>query len=79
MQQDDLAIEPAATLQDAQEALKQYRPCVVVFCGHTFMGSLAFEDASGRLGTDSESQFETMILSHLTSKEETAASSRKDS
>ncbi|KAL1512389.1 hypothetical protein AB1Y20_005647 [Prymnesium parvum] len=45
----EIAIEPAATLQDAQAAISKYRPRILVFSGHTVMGSLAFEDTSGRL------------------------------
>ena len=45
----DVAIEPAATLLDAQEVLRKHLPRILVFSGHTFMGSLAFEDTNGRL------------------------------
>ena len=45
----EIAIEPAATLDDAQRSLLQHQPRVLVFSGHTFMGSLAFENAAGRM------------------------------
>ncbi|KAL1519826.1 hypothetical protein AB1Y20_023332 [Prymnesium parvum] len=45
----EIAIEPAATLKDAQDAFKTHKPRILVFSGHTVMGSLAFEDTSGRL------------------------------
>ena len=45
----DIAIEPAATLEDAQAALHEHRPRIVVFSGHAFGGSLAFEDSKGAL------------------------------
>ena len=45
----DIAIEPAATLIDAQQALLRHLPRVLVFSGHTFMGTLAIEDESGKL------------------------------
>eukprot|EP00966_Prymnesium_polylepis_P142572 3291699-Prymnesium_polylepis.1 len=45
----DIAIEPAATLIDAQGALERHQPRIVVFSGHTLMGSLVFEDGKGRL------------------------------
>jgi hypothetical protein len=44
----DLAIEPAATVTDAQAALAKHSPRVLVFSGHTFMGALAFEADDGR-------------------------------
>ena len=58
-----LAIEPAATLTDAQAALRRYCPQVVVFSGHTFMGSLAFENDSGKLEQHTDpNHFATMLL-----------------
>ena len=45
----EIAIEPAATLVDAQQALIRHQPRILVFSGHTFMGSLAFEDSRGGL------------------------------
>ena len=35
-------IEPAATLADAQKALATHQPRILLFSGHTLMGSLAF-------------------------------------
>lgn len=46
---DALAIEPAATLLDAQSALARHRPRLLVFSGHTISGALAFETPEGRL------------------------------
>lgn len=49
MKMSEIAIEPAATLKDAQDAFHKYTPRILIFSGHTVMGTLAFEDVSGRL------------------------------
>lgn len=57
-----VAIEPAATLADAQEALFKYQPRVLIFSGHTVMGSLAFEDSSGRVAVRASAELITKML-----------------
>lgn len=49
MRESEIAIEPAATLDDAKQAISKYMPRILVFSGHTVMGTLAFEDTTGRL------------------------------
>ena len=43
------AIEPAASLAEAAQALRQHDPQLALFSGHSFMGRLAFELPSGSL------------------------------
>ena len=51
-----VAIEPAATLADAQAAIRKHQPRVLIFSGHTIGGRLAFEDARGRLDATAEEE-----------------------
>ena len=44
-----VAIEPAATLADVRRAVQQKNPRLILFSGHSFMGSLAFELDNGTL------------------------------
>ncbi|KAL1507541.1 hypothetical protein AB1Y20_007163 [Prymnesium parvum] len=60
-----IAIEPAASLVDAQEALRRYRPRVVIFSGHTFMGVLAFENDVGKLDLIQSDHSDATLFSRL--------------
>ena len=71
MDMKEIAIVPAATLIDAQDALDEHRPRIVIFSGHTFMGSLAFEDDDGRMDAHSDPfRFEQILLGQVRPKEE---------
>ena len=50
----DVAIEPAATLADAQAALQRHQPRILAFSGHTFGGRLAFENERGQLDMEAD-------------------------
>ena len=45
----DLACEPAAALEDVKAAIERCKPRLVLFSGHSFAGSLAFELPNGRI------------------------------
>ena len=61
-----VAIEPAATLIDAQEALRRHQPRVLTFSGHSMGSNLVFEDARGRIDTSVDGQhFAKMIFGQL--------------
>lgn len=45
----DLAVEPAAALEDVKAAIERCHPRLVLFSGHSFAGSLAFELPNGRI------------------------------
>jgi hypothetical protein len=61
-----VAIEPAATLVDAQEALKRHQPRILAFAGHTFGGRLAFEDERGRLDVNADPEHFVNMVTGLT-------------
>ena len=44
-----LSVEPAASLVDVEGAIKRCDPMLLLFSGHSFAGSLAFELPSGRI------------------------------
>ena len=44
-----LACEPAASLEDVEAAVNRCNPSLVLFSGHSFVGSLAFELPNGRI------------------------------
>ena len=44
-----LACEPAASLVDVEAAVKRCNPNLILFSGHSFAGSLAFEQPNGRI------------------------------
>ena len=44
-----LAIEPAATMNDVHAAISQKNPRLLLFSGHSFMGRLAFEMEDGMI------------------------------
>jgi len=44
-----LACEPAASLADVEEAIQRADPSLILFSGHSFAGSLAFELPNGRI------------------------------
>ena len=52
-----LAIEPAAGLADVEAAVKKHNPRIILFSGHSFMGSLAFELPNGRMQLPPASEF----------------------
>ena len=56
-----VAIEPAATLADAQAAFRKHQPRVLIFSGHTIGGKLAFEDARGRLDAHAEDEITKVV------------------
>ncbi|KAL3912959.1 MAG: hypothetical protein SGPRY_008154, partial [Prymnesium sp.] len=64
-----LAIEPAATLLDAQNACEQYHPRILSFSGHTLAGKLAFEDDNGRLDTNDAEKIVKLITGNLATED----------
>ena len=44
-----LAVEPAASIEDVGAAVRAHNPRILLFSGHSFMGSLAFELPDGRI------------------------------
>ena len=44
-----LSVEPAASLVDVEMAIKKSDPALILFSGHSFAGSLAFELPNGRI------------------------------
>ncbi|KAL3892761.1 MAG: hypothetical protein SGPRY_014812, partial [Prymnesium sp.] len=66
-----IAIEPAATLLDAQNACEQYSPRILSFSGHTFAGMLAFEDDNGRLDKHADPEkFAKLITGQLATEDQ---------
>ena len=45
----ELECEPAASLEDARMAIERCDPSLILFSGHSFAGSLAFELPNGRI------------------------------
>lgn len=52
-----IAVEPAAGLLDVQAAVRRHDPRLILFSGHSFMGSLAFELPNGRIDLPPPVQF----------------------
>ncbi|KAL1495167.1 hypothetical protein AB1Y20_017032 [Prymnesium parvum] len=52
-----VSVEPAAALSDAAQAVKEHNPRILLFSGHSFMGTLAFELPDGRIDLPQPSQF----------------------
>jgi len=52
-----LAVEPAASIEDVGAAVRAHNPRILLFSGHSFMGSLAFELADGRIDLPPPSAF----------------------
>jgi len=74
----DVAIEPAATLEDARTSLISCRPHILSFSGHTFMGTLAFEDENGRFDDHARPQtFGELLLGSSKAEADTPTSSKR--
>lgn len=56
-----VAVEPAAALSDAAAAIKDHNPRILLFSGHSFMGSLAFELPDGRIDLPPPSEFISLL------------------
>ena len=52
-----IAIEPAASLADAAEAVRTHNPTTLLFSGHSVEGALAFELPNGRVDLPSPARF----------------------
>ncbi|KAL1507448.1 hypothetical protein AB1Y20_008285 [Prymnesium parvum] len=52
-----IAVEPAAAFGDVSERVKEHNPRIILFSGHSFMGSLAFELPNGRIDLPSSQEF----------------------
>uniref|UniRef100_A0A7S3AZ73 Uncharacterized protein n=1 Tax=Haptolina ericina TaxID=156174 RepID=A0A7S3AZ73_9EUKA len=61
-----VAVEPAAALTDVEAAVMAHNPRIILFSGHSFMGSLAFELPNGRIDLPPPQQFINMIRSSAT-------------
>ncbi len=62
---DELEVEPAATLLNANQALIRSQPRYLLFSGHTIMGALAFETPEGRLDTHAAPDYFVGLLAEL--------------
>ena len=71
-----IAIEPAATLQNAEVALLRHAPRFVLFSGHTILGALAFETPTGRLDMHATPSFFVSLLKGLYGKDMEEAARR---
>ena len=64
-----LTVEPAATLADVETAVRAHNPRIILFSGHAFMGSLAFELPDGRIDLPPPEMFTSLLQVHLLRRE----------